>query len=251
MFSRHGFQSPPLLHQSGRLPSHSSLVFIISARFPRARTRQVFFVFLPSPLHLSGTTYWLTNKYVWRFHPLGISSKISVNNCGIGIYEWRLHLSSCTAVVSPRSRFTHQSILSPMCGRSSGEGKAKKAERWSLHPYLTIIQSVRTNSRWRTRRWNLHTHSTVYQRIIPQRWRGEGKKQKNAGRAHARGEMEKGSTKGAKKWGGRIKKQRALPKRKYPLRQRRKTRGALRPHRSRTVRWKGRDSTHLTTQFAA
>ena len=57
MFSRHGFQSPPLLHQSGRLPSHSSLVFIISARFPRARTRQVFFDFLPSPLHLSGTTY--------------------------------------------------------------------------------------------------------------------------------------------------------------------------------------------------
>ena len=80
------------------------------------------------------------------------------------------------------------------------------------------------------------THILLYIKgLVPKGEEVKAKTEKRRTRARARrgGEM---TLKGGEKVGRRIKKQRALPKRKCPLRQRRKTRGALRPHRSRTVR---------------
>lgn len=110
--------------------------------FPRARTRQEFSCFLPSPLHLSGVNGWSIGSYGWRSLCFESVLKFDVNNWLANRYGWRFHPPWYSPFPSPDEGAHERSWF--LCGMVMEEVKPgwRKNERWSLHSYLFVVQCV-------------------------------------------------------------------------------------------------------------
>ena len=176
-----------LQYQSRGLPFKSSLVFFFSSRLSSRAYASGVFCFLPSPLHLSGVNCWDVMRYGWRLHLFVITGNLGVSVLFIVRYGWRLHPPWCSPFPSPDEGAHERNWF--LCGMMMEKVKSgwRKNERWSLHLYLFDIQCVWWVCCDILRRVAFTPHLVALQSVIPERWRSEGWKTKNGGRAHARG----------------------------------------------------------------
>lgn len=131
-----------LQYQSRGLPFKSSLVFFLSSRLSSRAYASGVFCFLPSPLHLWEVSRWDIIRYGWTFHLFVIMLELGVSALFIARYGWRLHPPWCSPFPSPDEGAHERSWF--LCGMVMEKVKSgwRKNERWSLHPYLFVVQCV-------------------------------------------------------------------------------------------------------------